>query len=163
MTTEMSGNLQAGDGNTNDENVTQISPPTFRVVPHAMAINMHMLGFKYATISRFSPDLCTFLHPYDANIQSLTISLRDFIIEMVPEANELIWDNYNAVALAYSKSEKLKDAFRHLKEALVLSEKLNSLLMAKKILEKRRPTNRLERVYNLALTAFNASTEKPRS
>jgi hypothetical protein len=32
----------------------------------------------------------------------------------VPQANELIWDNYNAVALAYSKSEKLKDAFCHI-------------------------------------------------
>lgn len=118
MTTEMSGNFQAGDSISNDENVTQISPPTVPVVPQAMTINMHMLGFMYATISRFSPDLCTFLHPYDANIQSLTISLRDFIIEMVPEANELIWDNYNAVALAYSKSEKLKDAFLALRRGL---------------------------------------------
>jgi len=42
------------------------------------------------------------------------LELRNFITELVPQANELIWDNYNAVAMAYSKSEKLKDAFCHI-------------------------------------------------
>lgn len=55
-----------------------------------------------------------FLIPYDAPIRELTVKLRDYITNLVPEANELIWDNYNAVAIAYSKSEKLKDAFCHL-------------------------------------------------
>lgn len=55
-----------------------------------------------------------FLSPYQPSIQQLTLDLRDFLIHLVPEANELIWDNYNAVALAYSKSEKLKDAFCHI-------------------------------------------------
>jgi len=61
-----------------------------------------------------NPQLSTFLKPYDKNIRSLTIELRNFITELVPEANELIWDNYNAVAMAYSKSDKLKDAFCHI-------------------------------------------------
>ena len=52
--------------------------------------------------------------PYDVGIQNLTYELRNFITDLVPDANELIWDNYNAVALAYSKSEKLKDAFCHI-------------------------------------------------
>ena len=42
------------------------------------------------------------------------MDLRNFVTALVPEANELIWDNYNAVAIAYSKSEKLKDAFCHI-------------------------------------------------
>jgi hypothetical protein len=42
------------------------------------------------------------------------LDLRNFITDLVPEANELIWDNYNAVAMAYSKSEKLKDTFCHI-------------------------------------------------
>jgi len=54
------------------------------------------------------------MEPYDEKIQELAWALRNFITELVPEANELIWDNYNAVAIAYSKSEKLKDAFCHL-------------------------------------------------
>ncbi|OZV66257.1 DUF1801 domain-containing protein [Winogradskyella aurantia] len=61
-----------------------------------------------------NPKLKKFIGPYDKRIQSLTMELRNFITELVPESNELIWDNYNAVAMAYSKSEKLKDAFCHI-------------------------------------------------
>jgi hypothetical protein len=61
-----------------------------------------------------NPNLKIFLEPYDEGIQKLTLELRDFITDLVPQANELIWDNYNAVAMAYSKSEKLKDAFCHI-------------------------------------------------
>ncbi len=61
-----------------------------------------------------NPELKKFIQPYDEGIQKLTLELRDFITNLEPEANELIWDNYNAVALAYSKSEKLKDAFCHI-------------------------------------------------
>jgi len=55
-----------------------------------------------------------FIQPYNERIQELTLDLRNFITDLVLEANELIWDNYNAVAMAYSKSEKLKDAFCHI-------------------------------------------------
>ncbi len=61
-----------------------------------------------------NPALKKFIKPYDEDIQTLTLALLDFITDLVPEANELIWDNYNAVAMAYSKSEKLKDAFCHI-------------------------------------------------
>jgi hypothetical protein len=69
-----------------------------------------------------NPQLKKFLEPYDERIQNLTLELRNFITDMVPESNELIWDNYNAVAMAYSKSEKLKDAFCHI---AVYSEHVN--------------------------------------
>lgn len=69
-----------------------------------------------------NPQLEKFIQPYSKGIQKLTIELRDFITDLVPEANELIWDNYNAVAMAYSKSEKLKDAFCHIS---VYSEHVN--------------------------------------
>ena len=58
-----------------------------------------------------NPQLFDFIKPYDQHIQGLALDVRQFITELVPQANELIWDNYNAVAIAYSKSEKLKDAF----------------------------------------------------
>ncbi len=61
-----------------------------------------------------NPELATFLSPYDPSIQRLTLQLRAFILETLPTSNELIWDNYNAVAIAYAKSDKLKDAFCHL-------------------------------------------------
>ena len=60
------------------------------------------------------PQLSNFIAPYEPNIQELALELRRFVTETIPEANELIWDNYNALAIAYSKSEKLKDAFCHL-------------------------------------------------
>jgi len=59
-----------------------------------------------------NPALKKFIAPYDEGIQKLTLELRNFITELVPQANELIWDNYNAVAMAYSKSEKLKDEIK---------------------------------------------------
>ena len=55
-----------------------------------------------------------FLLAYDEEVASLAMELRKYILQLVPEANELIWDNYNALAMAFSKSEKLKDAFCHL-------------------------------------------------
>lgn len=61
-----------------------------------------------------NPSLKVFLKPYPVEIQKLTLLLRNYITDLVPEANELIWDNYNAVAMAYSKSKKLKDAFCHI-------------------------------------------------
>lgn len=60
------------------------------------------------------PQLQSFLEPYDNGITDLTLQLRQFILREVTKVNELIWDNYNAVAIAYSKSQKLKDAFCHL-------------------------------------------------
>ncbi|MDM9632160.1 DUF1801 domain-containing protein [Robiginitalea aurantiaca] len=47
-------------------------------------------------------------------IQAIALQLRGLVSELIPEANELIWDNYNAVAIAYSKSFQLKDAFCHI-------------------------------------------------
>ncbi len=61
-----------------------------------------------------NPQLFEFLAPYDAHIQELVLKLREVVIDTVSETNELIWDNYNAVAIAYSKSEQLKDAFCHI-------------------------------------------------
>ena len=61
-----------------------------------------------------NPELRIVLHPYDEPIQDLVFELRKFILDTIPDTNELIWDNYNAVAIAYSKSEKLKDAFCHI-------------------------------------------------
>lgn len=61
-----------------------------------------------------SSDLIQFLSVYEQSVQDLTLQLRSFIIDILPSTNELIWDNYNAVAIAYSKSDQLKDAFCHL-------------------------------------------------
>jgi hypothetical protein len=61
-----------------------------------------------------NPELIKFIAPYNDTVQDIMLELREFVVQSVPEANELIWDNYNAVAIAYSKSERLKDAFCHI-------------------------------------------------
>jgi len=38
------------------------------------------------------------------------LKLRNFIINPESTCNELIWDNYNAPTMAYSKSDKLISA-----------------------------------------------------
>ncbi|MEQ9298463.1 MAG: DUF1801 domain-containing protein [Cyclobacteriaceae bacterium] len=58
--------------------------------------------------------LTQFLSPYPEYVQQLAMELRTYLTVHEPLANELIWDNYNALAIAYSKSDKLKDAFCHI-------------------------------------------------
>ena len=58
--------------------------------------------------------LALFLKPYSKDIQVLLFDLREIVFSVDPDVNELIWDNYNAVAIAYGKSKKLSDAFCHL-------------------------------------------------
>lgn len=60
------------------------------------------------------PKLAGFLDCYPETVQQLFLHLRSFVLETVPDCHELIWDNYNALALAYSRSDKLADAFCHL-------------------------------------------------
>ena len=62
---------------------------------------------------KINEDLIKFISPYSLEVQTLALDLMQFVKKIIPEANELIWDNYNAVAIAYSKTEKLKDAFCH--------------------------------------------------
>lgn len=56
-------------------------------------------------------DLLDFLKPFDGRIVILALSLRDFIWELYPECNELIYDNYNAVAIGWSPTLTLNDIF----------------------------------------------------
>ena len=58
--------------------------------------------------------LPAFLAAYDDSIQQLFLDLRTFVLENIPPVNELIYDSYNALTVAYTRSEKLSDAFCHL-------------------------------------------------
>lgn len=40
-------------------------------------------------------DLLKFLEPFPDEIQETALWLRDFVWELYPKANELIYDNYN--------------------------------------------------------------------
>ena len=52
-------------------------------------------------------DLLEFLKPFDDDITDLVMWLRDFAWDLCPKANELIYDNYNAVAFGWSPTDKV--------------------------------------------------------
>ncbi|MEM6261266.1 MAG: DUF1801 domain-containing protein [Bacteroidota bacterium] len=54
------------------------------------------------------------MSPYPPHVSELAFSLRKFVLQQAPRASELIYDAYNAVSLAYSLSDSLKDAFCHI-------------------------------------------------
>jgi len=56
-------------------------------------------------------DLLEFLKPFDARIVKLALSLREFVWDLYPKCNELIYDNYNALAVGWSPTLKLNDIF----------------------------------------------------
>lgn len=56
-------------------------------------------------------DLKKFLKPYSKEVQQTVLWLRDFVWDLYPGCNELIYDNYNAVAFGWSTSDKLGDTF----------------------------------------------------
>ena len=56
-------------------------------------------------------DLLKFLSPFPREVQERALSLRGFVWDLYPQANELIYDNYNAVAFGWSPTEKLGHTF----------------------------------------------------
>jgi len=58
--------------------------------------------------------LINLLSVYDKRVQELCLYLRSFVAEKYTEANQLVYDGYNALSIAFSLSDKLSDAFCHL-------------------------------------------------
>src|SRR5271165_2930872 len=56
-------------------------------------------------------DLTKFMLPYPDSVKAAALWLRDFVWDLYPETNELIYDNYNAVAFGWSPTDKAGDVF----------------------------------------------------
>jgi hypothetical protein len=56
-------------------------------------------------------DLVKFLLPYPDNVKAAALWLREFVWDLYPDTNELIYDNYNAVAFGWSPTDKAGDVF----------------------------------------------------
>jgi hypothetical protein len=56
-------------------------------------------------------DLLKFLKPFPKEIRETALWLREFVWDLYPDCNELIYDNYNAVAFGWSITDKLGDLF----------------------------------------------------
>ena len=68
-------------------------------------------------------DLKKFLTAYPAEVQELALWLRAFVWDLYPNANELIYDNYNALAFGWSPTDRLGHTFApllYLKSMLTL-------------------------------------------
>lgn len=56
-------------------------------------------------------DLVKFLKPFPDDVKDKALWLRDFVWKLYPKANELIYDNYNAVAFGWSPTDRMGDLF----------------------------------------------------
>lgn len=54
-----------------------------------------------------------FLAPYGPAIARVFLATRKVLLTAAPDATELIYDAYNAVAVAYSFTDRLSEAFCH--------------------------------------------------
>lgn len=52
-------------------------------------------------------DLLNFLSPFSQDIIDLVMWLRDFAWDLLPLTNEIIYDNYNAVAIGWSPTDRV--------------------------------------------------------
>jgi hypothetical protein len=59
-------------------------------------------------------ELIKFLRPYDRSIRDLALSLRELVIAELAPCHENIYDAYNAVALGYGPTDRLKDGICHI-------------------------------------------------
>jgi len=61
------------------------------------------------------PDsLETFLQSYPPDVRKLFGATRDSILDLEKNVYEMIWDNYNALAVAYAPADQLRDAYCHI-------------------------------------------------
>jgi hypothetical protein len=56
-------------------------------------------------------DLIKFLKPFGKEINELVLWLREFVWDLYPTSNELIYDNYNALAFGWSPTDRVGHTF----------------------------------------------------
>ena len=56
-------------------------------------------------------DLLKFLSPFPDEVRELALWLREFVWDLYPNTNELIYDNYNALAFGWSPTDRVGHTF----------------------------------------------------
>ena len=56
-------------------------------------------------------NLLKFLSPFPSGVQEIALYLREFVWNLYPKCNELIYDNYNALAFGWSLTDRLGHTF----------------------------------------------------
>lgn len=75
--------------------------------------------FEYFTqnfsIVHIIPDtLDSFLQSYPRSVRDLFEVTRNAVLDLEENVYEMIWDNYNALAVAYAPADQLRDAYCHI-------------------------------------------------
>jgi hypothetical protein len=93
----------------------QLRADDFQLSPHCQAVAVGCKHKQHPLMAR-EPinDLLKFLKPFDKKVQTTALQLREFVLDMLPGSNELIYDNYNALAIGYSLTDKQKEMFCHI-------------------------------------------------
>ncbi|HVX51376.1 MAG TPA: hypothetical protein VHB48_14520, partial [Chitinophagaceae bacterium] len=68
---------------------------------------IHNFNEINAMAKKDSNDLLNFLKPFPEETQQLVLWLRNFAWDACPGANELIYDNYNALAIGWSLTDRV--------------------------------------------------------
>jgi len=58
--------------------------------------------------------LTEFLRPYDRPVRELALALRAVVLDELAPCHENIYDAYNAVAIGYGTSDRLRDGIVHI-------------------------------------------------
>jgi hypothetical protein len=64
-------------------------------------------------VRRPAPELRGYLAAFDPAIGRLFLAARAAVLEAAPDANELVYDAYNAVSVAFTFTDRLAGAFCH--------------------------------------------------
>jgi hypothetical protein len=56
-------------------------------------------------------DLLKFLKPFSPEVRATALWLREFVWDLYPVSNELIYDNYNALAFGWSPTDRVGHVF----------------------------------------------------
>lgn len=56
-------------------------------------------------------ELLKFLKPFPEEVKEIALWLRDWVWDLYPSANEIIYDNYNALAFGWTISDRLGTGF----------------------------------------------------
>ena len=56
-------------------------------------------------------DLLKFLNPFSDHIRETVLGLREWVWDLYPQTNELIYDNYNALAFGWSPTDRVGHTF----------------------------------------------------
>lgn len=56
-------------------------------------------------------DLTKFLKPFPGEKKEIALWLREFVWDLYPKSNELIYDNYNALAVGWSPTDRVGHTF----------------------------------------------------